>query len=179
MTEQQLHLELSHLTVEAMLAIREALHELASPHVHAAIRRHLWGRLSRIAVEGWPHRMVKLSGREYEVVAYHDVRVMDGGDHALREVLEVPGLGTEYRCSCGAATDTPGRDRMVMRWRRATSVTVGVWSTAVIDGIPHYQVCAYAKAADDRDHGPVESYEADRVRCLCGYSSTPKLLPAY
>ncbi len=115
----------------------------------------------------------------------------DAGHLVVRRLYFVVGDwtfgGTE--CTCGRRSDheITHPQHLRVKWRQATP-DVRVWPTRMIEVpgagrlIPHFQVCQYAKTADDPDHAP----NATGMQCLCGRylgdhgnEPTDRLLPAF
>lgn len=73
-----------------------------------------------------------------------------------------------YECSCGRRkTVAPGIDRLVLRWHQLRP-DVRVWPVVMRPVIGQayeacYQVCKYARHAQDPNHAPVTG-----MWCLCG-----------
>lgn len=86
-------------------------------------------------------------------------------------------------CTCGRRSDLEGRERRLEFKQRQLEPTARVWQTVMMGGIPHYQVCKFARCADDPEHAPNTMGD----RCLCGGylgihnidDKTDKFMPAY
>ncbi len=95
----------------------------------------------------------------------------------------------EWQCTCGRRSDHPQRaQRLDLSWRQARP-SARVWPVVMRDvpgagkPIPHFQVCRFARHAEDPLHAP----NPTGMQCLCGAylgfhsggTPTDKFLPMY
>jgi hypothetical protein len=190
--------ELEKLSSEAIAQICGALHDLKDGVIRDAAHGILWDRHATPGGE-WPVSEQEIGNPndwdsprgKHRVVAHcskgkapwdplHQVkRMLNWKYQDERGERSLSGL----ECTCGRRTDLEGRDHRLDLKQRQDEPTARVWPTVMRDSIPHYQVCKYARCADDPDHAP--NVMGDR--CFCGGylgmhntgDKTDKFMPAY
>lgn len=182
--------ELSSLSSEAVAQIHDSLHDLKHPAVARACMEVLWTRHAVIICQ-WPtreavfgdpnggtrsgtHDLIKFcrSGSHPRDSYHYPVKMLDWSykdDRGDRRFDDI-------RCSCGLELGT-----IYKTWQARPNALV--WPTVFRDGIPHFQICRFARCADDPAHAP----KSTGMTCLCGGylgihhpdDDTDKFLPAY